>query len=111
MDNIERIEIEGGYGLTYKVIGDSMEPRFVEGDIILLDRTMRAQRNDIVIAITGHPPRPVFGRLVIEEGQRFLKFTNPRYPAIEISANELSGVVIEFTDPPDLDKGQPDAAA
>lgn len=111
MNNIERIEIEGGYGLTYKVIGDSMEPGFMEGDIILLDRTMRAERNDLVIAITGHPPRPVFGRLAIERSQRFLKFTNPRYPAIEIAGNELFGVVIEFTDPPGLDKEYPDAAA
>lgn len=111
MSNIERIHMKGGSGFTYTVIGDSMEPAFREGDIILMDRTTRAGRHDLVIIITGDPAMPLFGRLAIEGDTWLLKFLNPRYSTIKISRSELLGVVTRWTEPPTPDEAEPDAAA
>lgn len=111
IQNIESVDTQDGYGLTYKMVGDSMEPAFGEGDIIFIDRTMRAEPNDLVTVTIGDSRSPIFGRLTVEGKEWFLKFLNPHYPAIEILPSEVFGVVIKFTDPPGSEEAEPDAAA
>lgn len=78
------------------VRGDSMEPRFVEGDTIIVDPELEARTGDFVIVRLDDAQEATFKQLVIDGPQRFLKPLNARYPVIPINGNAtVVGVVVE----------------
>lgn len=82
------------FALTVR--GDSMEPRFTEGDTIIVDPELDARHGDFVIVRLDDAAEATFKQLVIDGAQRFLKPLNARYPVVEINGNAtIVGIVVE----------------
>lgn len=83
------------YALT--VSGESMEPDFRDGDIIIVDPKVDARHGDNVIVRVHNNNECTFKRLVVEGSRVYLKAVNPRWPTqiIEVQGDAtVSGVVV-----------------
>ncbi len=66
-----------------KVVGDSMIDAFIqEDDLLVVDRSIDAKHNDIVIAVLNG--EVTVKRLIITKSEIFLKPENKNYPLISI---------------------------
>jgi SOS-response transcriptional repressor LexA len=88
----------GAEPFALMVLGDSMAPEFVEGDIIIIEPEGLAQDGSFVLArVDGEY---LFRQLVGRDGDWRLAAVNPRYPAVEISdLTSVKGVVIQKQKP------------
>ncbi len=78
------------------VRGDSMEPRFTEGDTLIVDPELEARNGDFVIVRLDDAQEATFKQLIIDGPQKFLKPLNARYPVVPINGNAtIVGVVVE----------------
>lgn len=75
-----------------RVEGDSMEPRFAEGMILIVEPDMSPQPGDFVIAKNGDN-EATFKQLVRDGGDSYLKPLNPRYPMKPLGSAQVIGVV------------------
>ena len=77
-----------------RVQGDSMEPRFPEGSIIIVEPNDDAVHGKFVVAKRPGENSATFKQLVVDGGRCYLKPLNPIYPLIEITAGtQIVGVV------------------
>ena len=82
---------ERAYAL--RIVGDSMEPKFPEGGIIIVDPELKPRHGSFVIASLGDTGETTFKQLIID-GKRYLKPLNPRYPILEMNGSTtICGVV------------------
>ena len=80
------------YTFALRVTGDSMEPEFREGMILIVEPELDPQINDYVIAKNGDGT--TFKQLIRDGGVWYLKPMNPRYPLKEIDEDtKIIGVV------------------
>jgi len=79
------------------VKGDSMEPEFTEGDIIIVDPGRAYGNLSYVVVKNG--TEATFKQLVIDGASVYLKPLNDRYPIKDITGIEIEivGVVVEKT--------------
>lgn len=83
----------GPRAYALRIVGDSMEPKFPEGAIIIVDPDAAAQHGSFVVAHLRDTGETTFKQLVVD-GKRYLKPVNPRYPIIEVNkSTTLCGVV------------------
>ncbi len=76
-----------------RVEGDSMEPRFPNGAILIVEPEAEAKSGSFVI-MRQNGTDATFKQLVHDGGRWFLKPVNPRYPIMELSEDAvLCGVV------------------
>lgn len=76
-----------------KVVGDSMEPNFPEGTIIIVEPEMDPIPGDYVIARNEHH-EATFKQLIKDGSDWFLKPLNPRYPIKQLkTTDEICGVI------------------
>jgi len=76
-----------------RVVGDSMEPVFPEGIIIIVEPEMEAVSGDFVIARNEHH-EATFKQLIKDGPDWFLKPLNPRYPIRPLTTtDEICGVI------------------
>lgn len=75
-----------------RVSGDSMEPDFKEGSILIVEPDLEAQPGDFVIAKNGDE-ESTFKQLVKDGGDWYLKPLNPRYPMKPLGKSAIVGVV------------------
>ena len=88
----------GGEPYALMVLGDSMAPEFVEGEIIVVEPEGLARDGAFVVAeVAGEP---VF-RALTRHGEGWqLRALNPAYPAIELpSLGAVRGIVIQKSRP------------
>ena len=87
---------KGGRAFFLKVEGDSMEPTFEEGDLVLVDTDKASMPGDLVVAKDTDTQQATFKKLTYEGGRYFLKPENRQYQAIEIDdpAQRLIGRVV-----------------
>ncbi len=79
-----------------KVRGDSMGPKFTEGDTLIVDPEVEARNGDFVIVRLDDAQEATFKQLIIDGPQKFLKPLNARYPVVPINGNAtIVGVVVE----------------
>ncbi|MBF0128257.1 MAG: S24 family peptidase, partial [Magnetococcales bacterium] len=77
-----------------EVPDDSMEPEFMEGEIIIVDPTMPAGHNRFIIARAASDSRATLKQLIAHGARQYMKPLNPRYPLIEVQGELIvSGVV------------------
>lgn len=83
------------------VLGDSMEPEFVEGDIIIIEPEGLATDGSYVMA--WHDDEWIFRQLVKDEereGGWKLRPLNPKYPSAPIAdLSAIKGVIIQKSKP------------
>jgi len=76
------------------VKGDSMEPEFLDGHIILIDPSMPPINGCFVMA--AHDGGHIFRQLVIAEGKKYLKPLHEGYPVYELeNDNAIVGVITQ----------------
>ena len=78
-----------------RIVGDSMEPEFPDGCIIIIDPASTAKHNSYIIA-----ELPELGyicrQLVIENERHLLKAVNSGYKPIEIEGTQvIRGVIVQ----------------
>ena len=77
-----------------RVLGDSMEPEFEDGCIVVVDPAGSAEHGAFVIA--SHNGEYIFRQLEIEHGRYRLKPLNPGYPTLEMpGAVSIVGVIVQ----------------
>ncbi len=80
------------------VLGDSMEPEFVERDIIIIEPEGLAGDGSYVLAWLDE--EHIFRQLVKHGDKWLLRTLNPRYPAAEIpDLTPIRGVIIQKSKP------------
>lgn len=85
---------DNSYALRVK--GDSMEPVFPEGCIIVVDPQRDATHGDYVI-IRQNGDEATFKQLIFDGSTKYLKPVNPRYPIMALLPDaELCGVIIQM---------------
>ncbi len=95
---ISTTERIGPNAFALYVRGDSMEPEFSDGDIILVDPAEPARPGDYVVVRLEAEAEVTFKQLVIDGPRRYLKPLNPRYPILEVTTDAvICGVVVEKT--------------
>lgn len=76
-----------------RVEGDSMEPEFVAGTVLVVEPEMEAYPGDFVIAKNGD--EATFKQLVRDGADLYLKPLNQRYPIKPLGTARIVGVVRE----------------
>jgi SOS-response transcriptional repressor LexA len=80
------------------VLGDSMAPEFVEGDVVIIEPSGEARDGSFVLAHAGGDF--IFRQLRAEGGGWQLAALNPAYPPIPISdLSAVRGVIIQKSKP------------
>ena len=84
---------EQSFALT--VQDDSMEPEFMEGEVVIIDPTIEASHNKYVVAIATGSQEPTLKQLFIIGQKHYLKPLNDRYPLVEPDGKPtIIGVVV-----------------
>lgn len=88
----------GAEAFALRVLGDSMAPEFVEGDIIIIEPEGLATDGSFVLAWAGD--EWIFRQLVKSADGWRLAALNPKYPEIGIEGlSAVRGVVIQKSTP------------
>lgn len=90
-------DVKGQNIFAVRVKGDSMEPEFTEGDIIILDPHIKPNPGDYVI-VKNDEGEATLKQLKQYGRTRVLHPLNPKYPDIELSEKhqyEIAGKVVE----------------
>ena len=80
------------YTFALRVVGDSMEPDFPAGTIIVIEPDMAPDPGDFVIAKNGDG-EATFKQLTRDGADWYLKPLNPRYPIKPLDKSRIIGVV------------------
>lgn len=82
----------GNEPFALRVLGDSMEPEFKDGHIIVIDPDGVVENGSYVFAV--HEEEYIFRRLLIQDGAYFLEPLNSAYPTLRISGlDKVHGVI------------------
>ncbi|GAB4293918.1 MAG: hypothetical protein Kow0096_09750 [Thiohalomonadaceae bacterium] len=85
---------EGNEPYALMVLGDSMLPEFVEGDIIVIYPKNVVKDGSYVVA--HHNNEYIFRQYVVVEGHSYLKALNPAYPMEQVPGVEVvKGVIVQ----------------
>ena len=77
-----------------RVLGDSMEPEFRDGHIVIIDSAAAVESGSYVLAMVDE--EYIFRQLIIEEDRYLLRALNSGYADIEISGIEaIRGVIVQ----------------
>lgn len=83
----------GNEPYALRVLGDSMEPEFKEGEVIIIEPQVTAEEGDYVIAV--HDNEILFRELSLINDHWYLRPLNNQYPTVEISpAGSIKGRII-----------------
>lgn len=88
-----------GNRYVIRVIGDSMQPRIQDSDLILVDYAKEPHPGDIVVALINGTA--VVKKYLRPEGQLILHSTNPQYADIEVKETDqfqIAGVVLRIVE-------------
>ena len=80
-----------------KVAGESMAPRFLDGEYIFVDPDEPAGSGSFVVVRRANDGAATFKQLLVEDGRRYLKAANPDWPEpiVEAAADAaVCGVVV-----------------
>ena len=76
-----------------RVVGDSMEPKFHEGDIIVFSPARQVQSGDDCFVRIADPYEATFKRVYFQDNETIrLQPRNQNYPPIIMPANKISGL-------------------
>lgn len=80
-----------------RVKGESMEPKFHDGDLIFVDPEVPPSGGRYVVASLEGDREATFRQLIVEGGRRYLKALNPDWPERIVEMDEdtvIRGVVV-----------------
>ena len=81
------------HAFAVRVVGDSMEPRFFEGDIVIFSPAMEVRNGDDCFIRFTMPHETTFKRVFFEKEEKIrLQPRNDRYSPTLIDGNRIDGV-------------------
>lgn len=88
----------GPHAFALKVRGDSMEPEFPDGSIIIVEPDREARHGSYVVVRLKEEMEATFKQLILDGDRKYLKPLNPRYPILEVNGKKatISGVVVQM---------------
>jgi len=88
----------GLHAFALKVRGDSMEPEFPDGSIIIVDPEREARHGSYVVVRLDEEMEATFKQLILDGSRKYLKPLNDRYPILEVDGKKatISGVVVQM---------------
>ncbi|WP_353573381.1 S24 family peptidase [Candidatus Albibeggiatoa sp. nov. BB20] len=94
-DPMRKTECDSNEPFALRVLGDSMEPEFREGHIIIIDKDAVVSNESYVLAVLED--EYIFRQLIIDEQKSFyLKPLNDKYPTVPISGvDAVKGVIVQ----------------
>ncbi len=96
-DYEEYVGTDSNGAFALRVRGDSMEPEFHEGDIIILNPSLKQEHNDYLV-VSNEEGEATFKQLKKYDKTRVLHPLNPKYEDIELKRQteyRIIGVVVE----------------
>ncbi|WP_194442374.1 LexA family protein [Pseudoalteromonas simplex] len=90
-------EKHSSHTFALKVLGESMSPDFINGEIIFVDPEVEARNGSCVVVRQNGNLEATFKQLIIDGSQKYLKALNPNWPSpiIEMLPDAtICGVVI-----------------
>ncbi|HEY0719966.1 MAG TPA: S24 family peptidase [Gammaproteobacteria bacterium] len=85
---------EGNEPYALMVLGDSMLPEFIEGDVIVIYPKGNYKDGSFVIA--WHNNEYIFRQLEVRDDKLFIKALNPAYPTQELlGPDAIKGVIAQ----------------
>ena len=96
---IEWIEtdVKGEHNFGLKIKGDSMEPEFKEGEVVVISPTAKAENGDYII-VKNHEEEATFKQYKRYDNTKILHPLNPKYNDIILNKDKeyrIVGVVME----------------
>ncbi len=91
------VETDSSGTFALKVKGNSMEPEFFDGDILIINPYLKAEHNDYVV-VSNEEWEATFKQLKKYGKTRALHPLNPKYEEIELDRSneyQVVGVVVE----------------
>lgn len=79
----------GPNAYALRIRGDSMEPRFHDGDVVIIDPAVPAEHGRFVVVRFERTEEATFKQLMTDANRQYLKPLNPRYPIVEIDAQAV----------------------
>lgn len=77
-----------------RVMGDSMEPEFKDGNIIIIDSAAKVESGCYVLAMVDD--EYIFRQLIIEDNRYLLRALNAGYKEIEVSGiGAIKGIIVQ----------------
>ncbi|MEK7990946.1 MAG: S24 family peptidase [Thiotrichaceae bacterium] len=94
-DPMRKTECDSNEPFALRVLGDSMEPEFREGHIIIIDKDAVVKNESYVLAVLED--EYIFRQLIIDEQKNYyLKPLNSNYPTVPVSGiNTVKGVIVQ----------------
>lgn len=90
------------FAVGVRVVGTSMQPTFMDGDGILLDRSSRSPKDGEVVAINSEALGGVMiGRFFRSPHGAWLKKDNPDFPSVFLGKPDrytIEGIVVAICD-------------
>lgn len=87
----------GPYGFALIVTGDSMEPKFPAGTMLIIDPEVKPVSGNYVIAQLDGSGETIFKQLVVDGSRWYLRSLNPAYLPIQIDKNTvMCGRVMKY---------------
>ena len=74
------------------VVGDSMEPKFKEGDIVVFSPKMQSQNGDDCFVRFASPHETTFKRVFFEDNNIRLQPRNEKYPPMIVESKRINGL-------------------
>lgn len=87
LDNLEWVETTyraRRYTYALRVVGDSMEPKFPEGCVIIVEPEEQPHNKSYVIALLQDSNKATFKQLIDDESGKYLKPLNEKYPIMNM---------------------------
>jgi SOS-response transcriptional repressor LexA len=77
--------------------GDSMEPRFPDGTLLIFDPSQIANNRDFVLVYLANTKKPVFRQIVLDGFDKYLKCLNPEFKDLRKMENndKVLGVLVQ----------------
>jgi SOS-response transcriptional repressor LexA len=92
---VRTFEQVGMNSFALRVQGDSMEPTFPAGCIIIVDPSRQPRNGSYVVVRIEDSSEATFKQYVIDGPSQYLKPLNPRYPIMQVNSDAtICGVVI-----------------
>lgn len=95
MEDNYKSNCESNEPFALRVLGDSMEPEFREGHIIIIDRDAVVSHESYVLAVLDD--EYIFRQLIIDAQKNYyLKPLNDNYPTVPIAGMDaIKGVIVQ----------------
>jgi SOS-response transcriptional repressor LexA len=92
-DYVRCPDVDDANAFAVRVVGDSMEPKFIEGDIVIFAPNLDVRNGDDCFVRMKEPHESTFKRVYFEGNDKVrLQPRNEKYPPMMIAADRINGL-------------------